>query len=151
MSARRLRQMRAVLELAEREERDAGVRFAEQRRQTEHEREQLEQLEDYRRQYLADYPRYSGVDPASLQSYSEFLQRLGQAVDGQRHQLARVREQLEQARQHWQSRHHRRQTLEEMVERLRREREQALEHERQRELDDLAGQRLTRRGRRRTP
>lgn len=152
MAERRSQRMKVVLQLAEREEQAAAARLGEQQQLLEREQAQLRQLEDYRQQYLDDYARpRRGVTAEALMSYSGFLQRLGEAVSGQQQKLAMVDQAREQCRREWEQRYHRRRSLEDMISRLRREEEAAFEQRQQRELDDLAAQRLTRPGRPRKP
>ncbi len=145
MAERRSERLKVVLMVAEREEQAAGVRLGEAKQALEREEAQLSQLQDYRAQYLADYRQQRrGVDARALMSYSGFLQRLGEALGGQEQKLAQVRQQLDQRREEWQQKYHRRQSLAEMIERMRREESAVLEQREQRELDDLAAQRMNR-------
>lgn len=152
MAERRSQRMKVVLQVAEREEQAAAARLGEQQQMLERERAQLSQLQDYRQQYMDNYARPRGsVTAEALMSYSGFLQRLGEAVSGQQQKLAMVDQAREQCRLEWEQRYHRRRSLEDMIARLQREEEAAFELRQQRELDDLAAQRLTRPGRSRKP
>lgn len=147
MAARRSERLAVVLRIAEREEQAAASRLRERRDHVEREQQQLAQLEAYRGQYFSDYREMTqGVDAATLQSYSGFLQRLGDALAGQQQKLAQAHQWLEQGRMEWQRRYHRRCSLEEMIKRLRREELSEQDRRQQRELDDLAGQRRHGRG-----
>lgn len=147
MAEQRSERLKVVLMVAEREEQAAAARLGEARQQLEREEGQLAQLQEYQAQYLADYrERRRGVDARSLMSYSGFLQRLGEALGGQEQKLAQVRHHLDQCRRQWQEKYHRRRSLEDMIERMRREENGALEQRQQRELDDLAAQRMGRTG-----
>src|SRR5690554_1050437 len=116
MAERRSERLKVVLTVAEREEQAAAAQLGEAREQLEREQAQLSQLEDYRAQYLADYrQQWQGVNAQALMSYSNFLQRLGEALGGQQHRLAQVRQQMDQCRRHWQEKYHRRRSLEEMI------------------------------------
>lgn len=145
MAERRSQRLVAVLMLAEREEKAAATALGEHQAQLDGERQQLGQLLDYRSQYLADYQQLrSSATAQALMSYSGFLQRLGGAISGQEQRLDQVRRALEQSRSHWQEKYYRRQSLEELVHRLRREEELQAEQRLQRELDDMAAQRFSR-------
>ncbi len=147
MAERRSERLKVVLMVAERDEQAAAARLGEAKQALEREDAQLGQLQDYQAQYLADYRQQRrGVDARALMSYSGFLQRLGEALSGQEQKRALVLQQLEQCRQQWQEKYHRRQSLEEMIERMRRDESAALEHRQQREVDDLAAQRMNRSG-----
>jgi|GEM_PF-405680 len=147
MAEQRSERLKVVLMVAEREEQAAAARLGEARQQLEQEEGQLAQLQDYRDQYLADYrEQRRGVNAQSLMSYSGFLQRLGDALGGQEQKLALVRQQLEQCQRQWQEKYHRRRSLEDMIARMRSEENAALEQRQQRELDDLAAQRMDRTG-----
>ncbi|WP_347330249.1 flagellar export protein FliJ [Marinimicrobium locisalis] len=148
MAERRSQRMRVVLQVAEREEQAAAAKLGEQQEALKHEQAQLGQLQEYRQQYMNDYARQrSGVSAEALMSYSGFLQRLGEAVDGQQQKLAMVQQSREHCRREWEEKYHRRRSLEDMISRLEREEEAAFEQRQQREVDDLAAQRLTRPGR----
>ncbi|WP_341939238.1 flagellar export protein FliJ [Marinimicrobium sp. C2-29] len=145
MAERRSERLRVVVMLAEREEQAAAARLGEQRALLENEQAQLGQLEDYRNQYVEDYHRLRhNVQPEMLMSYSGFLQRLGQALEGQQQRLAQVQQGMEQRREEWQQKYHRRRSLEDLVTRLAQEENSVLEQKLQRELDDLAAQRFSR-------
>ncbi len=143
MAKQRSERLKVVLMVAEREEQAAAIRLGEARQALEQEEAQLAQLQDYREQYLADYRKQrQGVDARALMSYSGFLQRLGEALGGQEQKLAQVRQQLDHHRLEWQEKYYRRQSLAEMIERMRNEELTVLEQRQQREQDDLSAQRM---------
>src|SRR5690625_5838798 len=73
----RSERMGAVLTLAERAEQQAAQALESARAQLLNEQQQLEQLQQYRTQYIQEYQnRRDGVRPAELIGYSSFIQRL---------------------------------------------------------------------------
>jgi len=145
MAKGRAQRLQAVVFLARREEDGAAQKMTELRQMVVDEQQQLEQLQDYRKQYLREYQQQrSGVDPRVLMNYSSFLQRLSQAVAGQEQKLGQLEARLQEQRGVWQEKHHRRKTLDELIARLQREEEAALEQRVQRELDDMAAQLFSR-------
>ena len=148
MAESRAKRLRAVLLLAQREEDAAAGQMGKARDLVAEEQQQLVQLREYRQEYVWEYQQQrSGVRPEVLMSYSGFIQRLSQAVTGQEHKLAQLEGQLEECQAVWQEKHHRRKTLADLIARLQRDEDAALEHRLQRELDDLAAQTLSRRQR----
>jgi len=145
MAESRAQRLRAVLLLAQREEDAAAQQMGKARELVAEEEQQLVRLREYRHQYVTEYRQQrSGVQPQVLMSYSGFIQRLSQAVTGQEHKLAQSEAQLQQLQAVWQSKHHRRKTLNDLIDRLQREEDSALEQRLQRELDDLAAQAFNR-------
>lgn len=148
MAEQRSKRLAVVLMLAEKEEQAAAARLGEQQGALEGEQQQLAQLEDYREQYVLDYKQLrTGATPQALMSYSGFLQRLSEAVAGQEQRLIQVRQLVELRRAEWQEKYHRRRSMQELIERLKREEDSVQEQRLQRELDDMAAQRFSREAR----
>ncbi|MDQ2078093.1 flagellar export protein FliJ [Marinimicrobium sp. ABcell2] len=137
----RSERMRAVLILAERAEQEAAREFEACRERTLAEQQQLEQLQLYREQYVQEYQsRREGVHPSELISYSGFIQRLAAVLTEQEKKLQHVQQLLQQCQQQWQQMHRRKQSIQELIARLKKEENAALEQKLQRELDELSSQ-----------
>lgn len=133
--------IRAVLIMAERAEQEAAQNLKRYRDQMVMEEQQLHQLQDYRAQYLQQYQGLrSGLHASEMISYSAFIQRLAQVVGDQEHKLTQMQDQLARLQTQWQQRYHRRQSVEELIERLKREESAVLERRLQQELDELSAQ-----------
>ena len=145
MAESRAKRLRTVLLLAQREEDAAAGQMGKARDLVAEEQQQLLHLREYRHQYVLAYQQQrSGVRPEVLMSYSGFIRRLSQAMTGQEHKLAQLEAQLQQLQAFWQEKHHRRKTLADLIARLQRDEDAALEHRLQGELDDLAAQAFSR-------
>lgn len=133
--------------MAERAEQDAAQSLKHYRDRVVTEEQQLEQLQDYRAQYLQQYQgRQNGLHASEMIGYSAFIQRLAQVLADQEQKLGQMHGQLSQLQTQWQQKHHRRQSVEELIERLKREENAVLERRLQQELDELAAQQYWRRG-----
>lgn len=133
--------MQIVLSLADRTEQAAAQRLTEYREQVTAEQQQLTQLDEYTEQYLHSYAeRKSGLYAQELISYSNFIQRLGEARQEQQLKLARMLQALEQIQRDWREKHQRRKSIQELIARLQYEENAELEKRLQKELDELSAQ-----------
>jgi len=145
MAQSRAQRMQVVLVLAERNEQQAGQQFSQYRTQVDAEIEQLGQLDDYANQYLKIYSeRKVGVKPEELIAYSGFIQRLGDARKEQVARIERMQVQLQRLQQAWQVAYQKRESLKDLIVRLRREENTLLDKHLQKELDALVGQAFAR-------
>lgn len=137
----RSERMRAVLTLAERAEQQAASALKSCREQLVLEQEQLSQLQTYRGQYLQQYQsRRSGLHASEMISYSGFIQRLALVLAEQEKKLVQIQNNYTRLQEYWQREYHRRQSVERLIERLKREENASLERRLQQELDELAAQ-----------
>ncbi|WP_049721810.1 flagellar export protein FliJ [Gilvimarinus polysaccharolyticus] len=140
MAKRRSERLNVVLKVAEHHEREAAGYLAKYQQQLAAERLQLEQLEEYRGNYLREYGDISAVHTAAdMTRYSDFIRRLVGAIDEQVRKVASAREQCDKVQQYWQQRRQKRKSLESLIERLRATENSELEYKLQKELDELAG------------
>lgn len=145
MAESRAQRMHVVLVLAERNEQKAGQQFSQYRTQVEAEAEQLRQLDDYAKQYLQTYSeRKVAVRPAELIAYSGFIQRLGEACKEQQAKLDRMHKALAMFQQTWRTAYQKRESIKELIVRLRLEENAQLDKRLQKELDELVGQAYSR-------
>jgi flagellar FliJ protein len=145
MAESRAQRMQVVLVLAERNEQKAGQQFSQYRTQVEAETEQLRQLDDYAKQYLHSYSeRKVAVRPQELIAYSGFIQRLGEACKEQQAKLDRMNNVLAKYQQAWRTAYQKRESLKELIVRLRLEENAQLDKRLQKELDELVGQAYSR-------
>lgn len=128
--------------LAERKEQEAARQLGEFQQRVAGERQQLEQLQVYRQEYLSDYARaQTRLGSEQMARLSGFIHRLGGAIDEQREKLVGLQQQLDILRRHWQLRHHQRGAIADLVERLSRAEDAEAERQLQKLIDDMPGKR----------
>jgi flagellar protein FliJ len=111
---------------------EAGRRVADLERQ-------LEQLKTYRDEYVANSTEGAAVmDAVRLQNYRSFLDRLGEAVRQHLVKLDHARVEYEKRRALWSEKRIEAESLGRVIERFRKEEQQAAEQREQREGDDAA-------------
>jgi flagellar protein FliJ len=146
MAESRSKRMQVVLLLTERSEQQAGRQFSDFKIQVDAEEEQLKQLDEYAKQYLAAYVgRRTQVRPEELIAYSGFIQRLGDARKEQEQRLNRMREQLVRLQHQWQVAHQKCESIKDLIERLRVDEALIIDKRLQKEMDELVGQAYARR------
>jgi len=129
--------IRKIATLAQAEERQQCREMSDSQRQLNGQLQKLEELEAYRRTYLAR-PRPSGsVSTSHWQDYQSFLQRLDQAVNVQQQAVMQGRKNRDLHRRHWVVKRQRLESLERVVERYRRQEDIEKERRDQRAADDL--------------
>jgi flagellar FliJ protein len=111
---------------------DAGRKVADLERQ-------LEQLQGYRDEYVRNSTQSSGaMDAVKLQNYRSFLDRLGEALNQQQKSLASARQEFEKRRLQWSEKRIEAESLNRVVDRFRKEEQNAADRREQREGDDAA-------------
>lgn len=147
MAQSRSQRMQVVLVLAERNEQKAGQQFSQYRTQVEQEQEQLRQLDDYANQYLQEYSsRKTAVKAQELIAYSTFIQRLDEARKDQLNRLNRMQVTLNKLQQVWQVAYQKRESIKDLIARLKDEENVLIDKRLQKEMDELVGQAYARRG-----
>jgi len=118
---------------AQRRQKDALQRLAEQQQKLAHAEQQLEELQRYRRDYgLGD----GGLTVSALLNRQQFVERIDQAIVQQGHLIERLQRQLEAARQRWLQAHARENALDSVVERFRTQEQQHEQRLEQAEVDE---------------
>ena len=111
---------------------DAGRKVSELERQ-------LEQLQNYRDEYVRNSAQGNGaMDAVKLQNYRSFLNRLGEALNQHHKSLDNARKEFEKRRTQWSEKRVEAESLHRVVERLRKEEQHAADRREQREGDDAA-------------
>jgi flagellar protein FliJ len=125
--------LQPAVDQAQRRQKDALQRLAEQQQKLAHAEQQLEELKRYRQDYsLSD----GGLTVSALLNRQQFVDRIDQAIVQQGQLIERLQRQMEAARQRWLQAHARENALDSVVERFRKQelqREQRLE---QAEVDE---------------
>lgn len=136
-----------VVDMAEREEREAVKRLGQGQQQLGQAQVRLDELEryyaDYQQQWMNEGSR--GVSGQWLMNYQRFLSQLETAIGQQRRSVAWHQDNLDKLRQHWQQKHARVEGLRKLVERHLREARIAADKREQKLLDEFC-QRLAGRG-----
>jgi len=111
---------------------DAGRKVAE----LEH---QLEQLQAYRDEYVRNSSQSSGaMDAVKLQNYRSFLSRMGEALSQHQKSLDNARKEFDKRRAQWSEKRIEAESLNRVVDRFRKEEQNAADRREQREGDDAA-------------
>jgi flagellar FliJ protein len=109
MTARSARLQPAV-DQAQRREQDALQRLADQQRRMAYVRQQLDDLERYRKEYGLSA---GGLTVSALLNRQQFVDRIDQAIVQQKREVERQRRVLESARVQWLQTHARERALDE--------------------------------------
>ncbi|ACE83678.1 flagellar export protein FliJ [Cellvibrio japonicus] len=145
MAESRAQRIRVVLTLAQRQEDTAAERLGQYRDQVRGEEEQLAQLRDYAAQYTQDYAsQRQGIYAHQLMNYSGFVARLGELCREQEAKLKRMQLTLNKMQEQWRQCHQKRKSIEDLIERFKREDAVLLDKRLQKELDELTTQKFSR-------
>ncbi|HUA80270.1 MAG TPA: flagellar export protein FliJ [Dyella sp.] len=141
--ASRSERLQPAVDQAQRRQKDALQRLAEQQQKLAHAEQQLDELKRYRNDYsVAD----GGLTVSALLNRQQFVDRIDQAIVQQSRLVERMQRQVDGARDRWLLAHARENALDTVVDRLRKQedlREQRLE---QAEVDERMQHRNRRRG-----
>ena len=100
---------------------------------------QLEQLQNYRDEYVRNSTQSNGaMDAVKLQNYRSFLGRLGEALSQHLKSLDGARKEFEKRRAQWSEKRIEAESLSRVVDRFRKEEQYAADRREQREGDDAA-------------
>jgi flagellar FliJ protein len=100
---------------------------------------QLQQLQNYRDEYVQNSARSAGaIDAVKLQNYRSFLDRLGEALRQHLKSLDVARKEFDKRRAQWSEKRVEAETLNRVVDRFRREEQHAANRREQREGDEAA-------------
>jgi flagellar export protein FliJ len=100
---------------------------------------QLEQLQNYRDEYVRNSSQSNGtMDAVKLQNYRSFLGRLGEALRQHMKSLDGARSEFEKRRAQWSEKRIEAESLSRVVDRFRKEEQHAADRREQREGDDAA-------------
>lgn len=111
---------------------EAGRKVAELERQ-------LEKLQAYRDEYVRNSTQSSGaMDAVKLQNFRSFLGRLGEALNQHQKSLDNARNEFDKRRAQWSEKRIEAESLNRVVDRFRKEEQNAADRREQREGDDAA-------------
>ncbi|GLQ48894.1 flagellar export protein FliJ [Dyella flava] len=139
----RSERLQPAVDQAQRRQKDALQRMAEQQQKLAGAEQQLEELRRYRRDYrLGD----GGMTVSALLNRQQFVERIDQAIVQQERLIERLQRQVEAARQRWLQAHARENALDNVVERFRQQEQQREQRLEQAEVDERMQHRSRRAG-----
>lgn len=146
MAEKRSARLQVVLQLADKAQQEVGELLAQQQQKAAAEQAQLQQLQDYSREYQKEIgQRDQGLRAQDIINSRAFLQRLTTLQDNQKQKIHQLSGVVEQLTQEWQRRYHRRQSIADLIERLKTEEGAIADKQLQREIDELSSQKMFRR------
>jgi flagellar FliJ protein len=139
MAKPRSQRMHIVLTLAQKAEDDAAQKVKEQADLLKQEIRQLDELKSYSGQYLQAYANLrDGVSAQEMINYSGFIGRLADAIKEQENKKERIQQGLDKLKLVWAEMHQKRKTLNDLIDRLKKDESATLEKLLQKEMDELA-------------
>lgn len=145
MAESRAQRMQVVLTLAVRQEDEAAQKLSQFREQLAQEERQLVELQDYAAQYLhAQGNLRQGVVASELINYSSFINRVNLACRDQESKVERYKQLMDNLQQQWRVKHQKRKSIEDLIDRMKREDDHLLDKRLQKEMDELSSQQLQR-------
>jgi len=137
----RSERLQPAVDQAQRRQKDAMQRLAEQQQKLAHAEQQWDELKRYRNEYsLTD----GGLVVSALINRQQFVDRIDQAINQQGQLVDRLRKQVESARERWLQAHARESALDNVQGRLRTQERQREDRREQADIDE----RMQHRGRR---
>ena len=128
-----------IREIAENSAKDLSGAMAEAGRKVTDLERQLEQLQTYREEYVHKSTQAGGAtDPVRLQNFRSFLARLGEAMCQHHKNLGAARAEYERRRSLWTDKRIEVESLGRVVERFKKEEQQAADAREQRDSDEVA-------------
>lgn len=128
-----------IHEIAATSAKDLSRAMAEAGRKVADLERQLEQLHAYRDEYVRNSTQSAGaIDAVKLQNYRSFLDRLGEALSQHLKSLDMARKEFEKRRAQWSEKRVEAESLNRVIDRFRKEEQQAADGREQREGDDAA-------------
>lgn len=143
----RSRRLAVVLTLEERKEKAALEKMAEAQKHHEAQRQQIENLERYQKEYR-DQIRSSQqgvVSVARLQGWQAFIAQLDQVIGQQQKLLVQAEDRLRACREEWQKAWERRRGMEKYIETCRQQEQREQDLRDQKLMDEAAGRNFVRR------
>lgn len=143
----RSQRLQVVLKLEQQKEQQALERMAEAQKVHEAQRQQIDNLERYQREYRDQIRanQQGVVAVARLQAWQAFIGQLDQVIGQQRRVLEQAHARFDARRQDWQKAWERRRGMEKYIETCRRQEQQQLDAREQKLADEAASRQYQRR------
>jgi len=135
---KRSRRLDPVARVARQREHNAARQLGDSLHHAELQQKQLDDLIDYREQYVAGYQAAgkAGLTAIQLRDYQLFLSRLDTAIVQQQQLLAASRQNCQQSQAEWQNKHVHSKMIDKVVENRQQDENRKRDEQEQREQDD---------------
>jgi flagellar FliJ protein len=135
------RRLGPVAKLAKQRERNAASHLGDSLRQADLQQKQLDDLINYRDEYVAGFKAAgkAGLSSVQLRDYQVFLSRLDSAILQQQQKLVASRQNCQQSQSQWQDEHGHSKMIDKVVESRRQAENRRQDELEQREQDDRPG------------
>ncbi|MFD2229914.1 flagellar export protein FliJ [Alkalimarinus sediminis] len=142
---RRSKRLQVVLELAKRKEDEAlkAMQASQQNLRMQHDK--LQELIRYQQEYqqaLRD-AFSTGATAANCATYQHFLSQVGGAIEQQQQVVSLAEEQLNKAKEHWQTLYEKQKGMGGLIDRFRDEEDLEIEKKEQKMIDELSQRKRT--------
>ncbi len=136
--AKRSERLKLVWDVAHRKEQGAMEELQKARSYLDHQERQLNDLQDYQKQYLEGLKgaMQGSLLVQNLQSYHRFVEQLSSAIEQQQQVIVHARHAFDQARQQWLACKEKSSNLDDLVKRCRQEEHVAAEKKLEKRLED---------------
>lgn len=137
---KRVKRLLPVVQMAEEAERDAAAKLAKTQHQLMHAQSQLQGLEQYRGDYQDQWQKQGqmGVSGEWLMNYQRFLSQLETAIEQQRNSIKWHQQNVNKARDLWQTAYTRLEGLRKLVQRYQQQAQQLANKIEQKDMDEIA-------------
>ncbi|NLC10312.1 MAG: flagella biosynthesis chaperone FliJ [Gammaproteobacteria bacterium] len=137
---KRVKRLLPVVQMAEETERDAAAKLAKTQHQLMHAQSQLQGLEQYRGDYQDQWQKQGqmGVSGEWLMNYQRFLSQLETAIEQQRNSIKWHQQNVDKARDLWQTAYTRLEGLRKLVQRYQQQAQQLANKIEQKDMDEIA-------------
>ncbi|GHC26153.1 flagellar export protein FliJ [Aidingimonas halophila] len=135
-----------LVDLAREARNSAAKALADERQTQQQAHAQIKTLENYRLEYARrlQSAMNSGIDPASMQNYQQFLHSLDAAIDRAHQTLAQQRQRVSKSQEQWQQKQRTLSSYDTLISR-REAREQWIQHRREMRFNDEMSANMQRR------
>ena len=137
---KRVKRLLPVVQMAEETERDAAAKLAKTQHQLMHAQSKLQGLEQYRGDYQDQWQKQGqmGVSGEWLMNYQRFLSQLETAIEQQRNSIKWHQQNVDKARDLWQTAYTRLEGLRKLVQRYQQQAQQLANKIEQKDMDEIA-------------
>lgn len=137
---KRVKRLLPVVQMAEETERNAAAKLAKTQQQLMHAQSQLQGLEQYRGDYQDQWQKQGqmGVSGEWLMNYQRFLSQLETAIEQQRNSIKWHQQNVDKARDLWQTAYTRLEGLRKLVQRYQQQAQQLANKIEQKDMDEIA-------------
>lgn len=131
--------LQPVAKISKQQEKNAARIHGDTLRQAEQQKKQLDELIDYRNQYLKAFQSVaeSGLSAIQMRDYRLFISRLDMAIEQQRQYVAHGQKQCKDSHEKWIDKRSRRKMIDKVVESRQRIEKASSDRREQKELEDI--------------